>query len=61
MVVVVGDGALYPEVFRFAAFADADVVAVPFTVTEAHDADLLLLELAAENRLILAVASRRHP
>lgn len=61
LAVVVGDDALYPETFRLAALADADVVAVPFTVAEAHDMDLLMLERAAENRLNLAVASRRHP
>ncbi|MCD9198630.1 nitrilase-related carbon-nitrogen hydrolase [Aeromicrobium wangtongii] len=60
LAVVVGDDALYPETFRLAALADADVVAVPFTVAEPHDSDLMLLERAAENRLNLAVASRRH-
>lgn len=60
LAVVVGDDAIYPETFRLAALADADVVAVPFTIAEQHDADLLLLERAAENRLNLAVASRRH-
>ncbi|CAM3257424.1 nitrilase-related carbon-nitrogen hydrolase [Nocardioides dubius] len=60
LAVVVGDDALYPETFRLAALADADVVAVPFTVAEAHDVDLLLLERAAENRLNVAVASRPH-
>jgi predicted amidohydrolase len=61
LAVVVGDDALYPETFRLAALADADVVAVPFTVAEPHDIDLMLLERAAENRLNLAVSSRRHP
>ncbi|MBS4751443.1 carbon-nitrogen hydrolase family protein [Nocardioides sp. zg-ZUI104] len=61
LAVVVGDDALYPETFRLAALGDADVVAVPFTVAEKHDVDLLLLERAAENRLNLAVASRPHP
>ncbi|WP_300678023.1 nitrilase-related carbon-nitrogen hydrolase [Nocardioides sp.] len=60
LAVVVGDDALFPETFRLAALADADVVAVPFSVAEAHDVDLLLLERAAENRLNLAVASRPH-
>ena len=60
LAVVVGDDALYPESFRLAALADADVVAAPFTVAEEHDADLLLLERAAENRLNLAMSSRRH-
>lgn len=61
LAVVVGDDALYPETFRLAALADADVVAVPFSTAEAHDTDLLLLERAAENRINLAVASRPHP
>ncbi|WP_370614861.1 nitrilase-related carbon-nitrogen hydrolase [Mumia qirimensis] len=59
LAVVVGDDALYPETFRLAALQDADVVAVPFTVSGAHDIDLLLLERAAENRLNVVVASRR--
>ncbi|KAA1420478.1 carbon-nitrogen hydrolase family protein [Mumia zhuanghuii] len=59
LAVVVGDDALYPETFRLAALKDADVVAVPFTVAGAHDIDLMLLERAAENRLNVAVASRR--
>ncbi len=58
LAVVVGDDALQPEVFRLAALADADVVAVPFSVAEEHDLDLQLLERAAENRLNVAVASR---
>ncbi|PJJ56378.1 putative amidohydrolase [Mumia flava] len=61
LAVVVGDDALYPETFRLAALADADVVAVPFTTTAARDLDLMLLERAAENRLNLAVASRPGP
>lgn len=60
LAVVVGDDALYPETFRLVALADADVVAVPFTIAEEHDAGLQLLERAAENRLNLAVSSRRH-
>jgi deaminated glutathione amidase len=61
LAVAVGDDALYPETFRLAALADADVVAVPFTVAERYDVELLLRERAAENRLNLAVASRVHP
>lgn len=61
LALVVGDDALYPETFRLAALQDADVVAVPFTVQAAADLDPLLLERAAENRLNVAVASRRTP
>lgn len=59
LALVVGDDALYPETFRLAALQDVDVVAVPFTVQAATDLDPLLLERAAENRLNVAVASRR--
>lgn len=59
LALVVGDDALYPETFRLAALQDVDVVAVPFTTQAAADLDPLLLERAAENRLNVAVASRR--
>ncbi|MGB0100767.1 MAG: carbon-nitrogen hydrolase family protein [Nocardioides sp.] len=59
LALVVGDDALYPETFRLAAFQDVDVVAVPFTTQTAADLDPLLLERAAENRINVAVASRR--
>ena len=59
LALVVGDDALYPETFRLAALQDVDVVAVPFTTQTAADLDPLLLERAAENRLNVAVASRR--
>ncbi len=59
LALVVGDDALYPETFRLAVLQDADVVAVPFTTRTAADLDPLLLERAAENRLNVAVASRR--
>lgn len=59
LAIVVGDDALYPETFRLAALQDVDVVAVPFTTQAGADLDPLLLERAAENRLNVAVASRR--
>ncbi|MFB4307442.1 nitrilase-related carbon-nitrogen hydrolase [Actinomadura sp. GTD37] len=51
LVLVTGDDALYPEVFRLAAVADADAVAVPFTPAEDWETALGLPERAAENRL----------
>lgn len=57
--VVVGDDALYPETFRLLALRDSDVVAASFSTTCAADLDPLLLERAAENRVNLALASRR--
>jgi predicted amidohydrolase len=57
LAVVVGDDAIYPEVFRVAAIAGADVVAVPFTPAETWELDLGLPERAAENRLNIVAAA----
>jgi deaminated glutathione amidase len=51
LALVTGDDALYPEVFRLAAIADADAVAVPFTPAQDWEITLGLPERAAENRL----------
>ncbi|MEU5988048.1 nitrilase-related carbon-nitrogen hydrolase [Spirillospora sp. NPDC047418] len=51
LALVAGDDALYPEVFRLAAVADADAVAVPFTPAQDWETALGLPERAAENRL----------
>ncbi|OLT33471.1 carbon-nitrogen hydrolase [Actinomadura sp. CNU-125] len=51
LVLVTGDDALYPEVFRLAAIADADAVAVPFAPAQEWETALGLPERAAENRL----------
>jgi predicted amidohydrolase len=58
LAVVVGDDALYPETFRLAALAHAEVAAVPFTVLEAWEVRTGLLERAAENRLSVVAATR---
>jgi predicted amidohydrolase len=57
LAIVVGDDALYPETFRLAAIADADVVAVPFTALEPWETGLGLLERSAENRLNVVASS----
>jgi predicted amidohydrolase len=51
LALVTGDDALYPEVFRLAAIAEADAVAVPCTPAEDWELALGLPERAAENRL----------
>ncbi|MEU5882461.1 nitrilase-related carbon-nitrogen hydrolase [Spirillospora sp. NPDC047279] len=56
LAIVVGDDAIYPETFRLAAIADADVVAVPFTPSEPWETRLGLLERSAENRLNVVAA-----
>ncbi len=58
LAIVVGDDAIYPETFRLAVFAGADVVALPFHVMEQWELDLGLVERSAENRVCLVAASR---
>jgi predicted amidohydrolase len=61
LALVVGDDAVYPETFRLAALADADVAAVPFHAQERWELETGLLERAAETRVNLAAASRPTP
>ncbi|GAB4059308.1 carbon-nitrogen hydrolase family protein [Catellatospora paridis] len=57
LALVSGADSIFPEVFRLAALADADVVAVPFSAAEQWELSLGLPERAAENRLnVVAVA-----
>jgi predicted amidohydrolase len=56
--VIVGNDALYPETFRLAALQDVEVVAVPGTLLERWEADVGLIERAAENRLSIVMATR---
>ncbi len=58
---IVGDDALYPESFRLAALAGAQVAAVSFHAQEAWELQTGLLERAAENRLCLVAATRPTP
>ncbi|MGW4248986.1 nitrilase-related carbon-nitrogen hydrolase [Nocardia sp. NPDC004722] len=56
LALVVGDDALFPETFRLAALADADVVAVAHAPIEPWEHQLGLPERAAENRLNIVAA-----
>ncbi|WP_436775822.1 carbon-nitrogen hydrolase family protein [Yinghuangia sp. YIM S09857] len=58
LAVVVGDDSLYPETFRLAVLAGAEVVAVPFNPREDWELALGLPERAAENRLNVVAAGR---
>ena len=58
LAVVVGEDVIYPEVFRLAALAGAEVVACPTHLVERWESELGLLERAAENRINLLAASR---
>ena len=57
LAIIAGEDSIYPETFRLAAIADADVVAVPFTPVEEWELSLGLPERAAENRLNVIAAS----
>ncbi|MFC7241005.1 carbon-nitrogen hydrolase family protein [Catellatospora aurea] len=57
LAMVAGADSIFPEVFRLAALADADVVAVPFEAGEAWELSLGLPERAAENRLNVIAAA----
>ncbi|MCF2531549.1 carbon-nitrogen hydrolase family protein [Yinghuangia soli] len=60
--IVVGDDTIYPEAFRLAVLAGAEIVAVPFTPCEEWELSLGLPERAAENRLNVVAAGRpAHP
>ena len=61
LALVVGDDAIYPEVVRLAAIAEAEVVALPFTALEPWEVRTGLVERAAENRVNLVAASRVTP
>lgn len=58
LAVVLGPDSIYPEVFRLAAIAGAEVVAVPAHVLEPWEMQYGLPERAAENRLNVLVATR---
>ncbi|GAA2376597.1 hypothetical protein Cme02nite_09430 [Catellatospora methionotrophica] len=57
LALVSGADSIFPEVFRLAALADADVVAVPFSAVEPWELSLGLPERAAENRLNVVAAA----
>jgi predicted amidohydrolase len=56
--VLVGDDTIYPESFRLAALADADVVACPVTIQEKWEVTVGFRERAAENRVNVVAASQ---
>ena len=58
LALLVGDDALYPEAVRLAAIAEAEVVALPFTVLEDWELRTGLVERAAENRVNLVASAR---
>lgn len=55
---LVGEDAIYPEVFRLLALAGVDLVLISGHVQERWEIETGLVERAAENRMCLAFASR---
>jgi predicted amidohydrolase len=58
LALVAGEDVIYPEVFRLAVLAGAEVVACPTHLVEQWEVRTGLLERAAENRVNLVAASR---
>jgi predicted amidohydrolase len=58
LAIVVGEDSRYPETFRLAAYQNAEIVAVPFQVTERWETELGFLERSAENRFSVIAATR---
>lgn len=59
--VLPGDDAIVPESARLAVLGGAEVVAMPFSVTEAADLSLVVPQRCAENRVCVVLASRPGP
>lgn len=58
LAIVVGEDSRYPETFRLAAYQNAEIVAVPFQVTERWETEFGLLERSVENRFSVIAATR---
>ena len=59
LAVVCGDDAVYPETFRLLALEGVSTVLVPADFLEAWEAEIGLVERAAENRVNIVAASHR--
>lgn len=57
LAIIVGEDAKLPETFRLAAFKNAEIVAVPFQVSERWETEFGLVERAAENRFSIIAAT----
>ena len=61
LAIIVGEDALFPEVFRLAAYQNVEIVAVPFNVQARWETEFGLPERAAENRVSIVAATRPNP
>jgi len=60
LAIMVGDDLIHPEVARLAALSSVDVLAVPFDAQERWDAQLGVVERAAENRMCVVASTRSN-
>ncbi len=58
--IIIGEDALYPETFRLAAYQNAEVIAVPFSVSNDWETRFGFLERSVENRVSIIVAVRQN-
>lgn len=58
LAIIVGDDSNYPEVFRLAAYQNAEIAAVSFSVEEGWQTQFGLVERSAENRISVVVATK---
>ncbi len=58
LALIVGNDSAYPELFRLAAYQNAEIVVCPFAVRERWETEFGFLERAAENRFSVIAATR---
>jgi len=58
LAIIVGDDSQYPEVFRLAAYKNAEIAAVPFAVSQRWETEFGLLERSVENRISIIAATK---
>ena len=59
--ILTGDDSIFPESARILASLGADVLAVTFDVKESWETTLGLADRSAENRVLIAAATRKRP
>lgn len=55
---IVGEDSIYPEIFRLAAYQNAEIAACAFAVGERWETEFGLLERSVENRISVIAATR---
>lgn len=58
LAIIVGEDSRYPEIFRLAAYQNAEIIAAPFNVRERWETEFGLFERSVENRVSVVAATR---